>query len=427
MRSMIRRLGLARRGPRRARRLWTAVEPTPPDPILGLVARFKRDPDPRAVNLAQGAYRDDRGAPFVLPSVVEAERRVAEELAAGGSDKEYLGIEGSEAFLNASTALALGGDSLALAEGRIAAVQTLSGTGALRVAAESLSKVAGVQDIYLSNPSWANHAKIFQAAGLRTHEYTYLDAGTGTSLDIRGLLADLSDPNVVPEGAVVLLHACAHNPTGVDPNQDQWREIASVFQARNLKPLFDSAYQGYASGDLDADAFPIRLFERLGMQIIVCQSFAKSMGLYGERVGAMFVVTGSEEEAHAVLSQVKQTVIRPMYSSPPLHGARLATMLLTDTELNAQWQSELKGMVCRIETMRRSLVSSLEAEEGRSWAHITDQIGMFAYTGLTSNQVDCLLNDHGIYLPSDGRISLAGMKSDDVEKVASAILKVAAE
>jgi aspartate aminotransferase len=411
----------------RGRRLWTAVKPTAPDPILGLVARFKQDPDPGAVNLAQGAYRDDRGAPFVLPSVVEAERRVALALATGASDKEYLGIEGSPSFIAASTALALGANSPALAQGRVAAFQTLSGTGALRIAAESLSKVAGVRDIYLSNPSWANHAKIFQAAGLRTHEYTYLDTDTGTSLDMPGLLADLKDPNVVPDGAVVLLHACAHNPTGIDPTQDQWRDIANVFQARDLKPLFDSAYQGYASGDLETDAFPIRLFERRGIPSIVCQSFAKSMGLYGERVGAMFIVTESPEEMQAVLSQVKQTVIRPMYSSPPLHGARLATMLLTDTELNAQWQAELKGMVDRIETMRQSLVASLEAEEGRSWTHITDQIGMFAFTGLTSDQVDCLLDDHGIYLPNDGRISLAGMKPGDIEKVASAMRKVVAE
>ena len=214
------------------------------------------------------------------------------------SNKEYLGIEGSEAFLNASTALALGGDSLALAEGRIAAVQTLSGTGALRVAAESLSKVAGVQDIYVSNPA-GQTTRRFSRRRLRTHEYTYLDAGTGTSLDMHGLLADLSNPSVVPEGAVVLLHACAHNPTGIDPNHEEWREISKVFQARNLKPLFDSAYQGYASGDLDTDAFPIRLFERLGIQIIVCQSFAKSMGLYGERVGPCSFGRSSEEEAEA--------------------------------------------------------------------------------------------------------------------------------
>ncbi len=417
----------ARPIPRRTRRhLWSGVRPIPPDPILGLVARFKRDPDPGAVNLAQGAYRDDRGLPFVLRSVVEAERRVAQSLSEGASDKEYLGIEGCPAFLAASTALALGADSPALAQGRVAAVQSLSGTGALRIAAESLGRIAGVRDVYLSNPSWANHAKIFQAAGLRTHQYTYLDTETGTSLDMPGFIADLEDPDIVPDGAVVLLHACAHNPTGIDPTQEQWQDIASIFQKRKLKPLFDSAYQGYASGDLDTDAFPIRLFERRGIPIIVCQSFAKSMGLYGERVGAMFIVTESEKETSAVLSNVKQTVVRPMYSSPPLHGARLATMLLTDSELNAQWRAELKSMVGRIESMRQSLVASLEVERGRSWTHITDQIGMFAYTGLTSDQVARML-ENGIYLTNDGRISLAGMKPDDVEKVASAMRKVVAE
>ena len=416
----------------RRRGLFAGVAPVPADPILGLVARFKQDRNPHAVNLAQGAYRDDAGAPFVLKSVIRAEARILADLQGGALDKEYLGIEGSPAFLRATARFALGDDSPALTDGRVATLQSLSGTGALRLAADALAAVGGAREVFLSTPSWGNHAKIFQAAGLATKGYTYLDAATGTSLDLQGMLSDLSSPDKVPAGSVVLLHACAHNPTGVDPTPNQWRAIADVFEARGLVPLFDSAYQGYASGDPVIDAFALREFDaRSGgdgsgiPRMVVCQSYAKNMGLYGERVGAVNFVCATRPEAEAVLSHVKQNVVRPMYSSPPLHGARVATLLLEDSVLHAEWCEELALMSDRIAEMRRQLVSALEAgQPQRSWRHITDQIGMFAYTGLSQAHVTRLLDAHGIYLTSDGRMSLAGLKSGDVDYVAKAVLEV---
>ena len=404
------------------RQLWGAVKPVPPDPILGLVARFKKDPNPKAVNLAQGAYRDGDGKPFVLPSVVKAERRVLQQLAEGSTNKEYLGSEGNPDFLAASIRFAFGEHSNALAEKRVAAiqvtalltaappvaptdrttdflcrqVQSLSGTGALRLAADTLKTVAGVDTIFISDPSWGNHRKIFEAAGLRVESYTYLDKKSGTTLDFDGLLSDLRSARIAP-GSVVLLHCSAHNPTGVDPTPEQWRQLADVFAARKLVPLFDSAYQGYASGDPDVDAFAIREFDSRGKDAIpamlVCQSYAKNMGLYGERVGALAIVAGSAEAAANLHANITTRIIRPMYSSPPVHGSRLATVLLTDAELNAEWRAELKTMADRIISMREELVAELvrKGQPLERWRHISDQIGMFAYTGLTPEQVFLLI------------------------------------
>ena len=294
------------------RQIWQAVKPVPPDPILGLVARYKKDPNPNAVNLAQGAYRDGEGKPFVLPSVVKAERRVAQQLNDGSVNKEYLGSDGNADFLAASAKFAFGEDSNATREKRVATIQSLSGTGALRLAAETLIRVAGVKKIWISNPSWGNHAKVFEAAGLAVEYYTYLDKKSGTTLDFDGLVNDLSSSKI-PEGSVILLHCSAHNPTGVDPSAEQWKKIADIFAQRKLVPLFDSAYQGYASGDPDTDAFAIREFDSRGKEsiptMLVCQSYAKNMGLYGERVGALLIVTETPESAAAVLTNVGVKVI----------------------------------------------------------------------------------------------------------------------
>ena len=410
-----------------ARTIFTSTKPVPPDPILGLVARYKADPNPYAVNLAQGAYRDEFGQPFVLSAVKKAEMLIASQLANGEIDKEYLGIEGNPDFLHATAKFAFGESLHDQLLPRLAVVQSLSGTGALRLAADTLFTVANVKHIYLSDPSWGNHAKIFQASGLETRQYRYLDRETGTTLDFQSMREDMETH--VPKGSVVLLHACAHNPTGIDPTPDQWSELSDIFVRRGLIPLFDSAYQGYASGDPDVDALSIREFaSRKEIEtMLVCQSYAKNMGMYGERVGALNIVTRCEEERDAVLSQVKQTVIRPMYSSPPLHGSRLASLLLTNSELHEEWRSDLMRMALRIQNVRRELVVALERQPGNgdtSWRHITDQIGMFAFTGSTETMVDELLSKHGIYLTRDGRMSLAGMKSDEVERVAGAMVEV---
>ena len=270
-------LNLPRPWPRRtlsalAASAWHATTPLPADPILGLVAAFKEDTAAQKVNLAQGAYRTDAGTPFVLASVKEAERRVAADLRDGRSDKEYLPIEGHAAFRRLSAELVLGGESPSLREGRVATLQTLSGTGALSVAAAALHRVGGIDDIYVPDPSWGNHQPIFTGAGLRVHKYTYLDE-RGTGLDFDGMARDLA---ALPEGCAVLLHACAHNPTGVDPSVEQWGRLAQLFVRRGILVLFDSAYQGYASGDLDADGAAVRLFEAAGVLPVVCQSYAKS-------------------------------------------------------------------------------------------------------------------------------------------------------
>ena len=259
-------LNLPRSWPRRtlsalAASAWHATAHLPADPILGLVAAFKEDTAPQKVNLAQGAYRTDAGTPFVLASVKEAERRVAADLRDGLSDKEYLPIEGHAAFRRLSAELVLGGESPSLREGRVATLQTLSGTGALSVAAAALRRVGGIEDIFVPSPSWGNHQPIFTGAGLRVHAYSYLDE-RGTGLDFEAMARELA---ALPEGCAVLLHACAHNPTGVDPSAEQWARLAQLFVGRRVLVLFDSAYQGYASGDLDADAAAVRLFEKAGL------------------------------------------------------------------------------------------------------------------------------------------------------------------
>nr|ABI13182.1 aspartate aminotransferase [Emiliania huxleyi] len=313
--------------------------------------------------------------------------------------------------------------------------------------------MAGARTIHVPDPSWGNHGHIFRSAGLEVQNYAYLDHRTGTTLDFDGMRAALSG---LPRGSVVLLHACAHNPTGIDPSGEQWQELAELFAGRGLVALFDSAYQGYASGDLDADAASVRAFEAAGVLPVACQSYAKSLGLYGERIGAVNFVCASREEAEAVLSTVKQTIVRPAYSSPPLHGARLAAealapstasvsapaggstplsprrQVLGDAALFAQWRGELRGMANRVHRMRVLLADALRAEgapspDGGDWGHVVDQIGMFAYTGLSASHVDSLRERHHVYLTRDGRMSMAAMKPADIEYVARAVRSVLAE
>lgn len=401
----------------------------PADPILGMTVAFLADPSPRKVNVAQGVYRTDEGTPFVLSSVIEAERRVASALERGDTNKEYLPIEGYADFRALTAQLVLGSDSAAIKEERVATLQTISGTGAVSVAGESLRKIAGLEAIYVPDPSWSNHQHIMRNAGLEVRTYPYLDATTGTTLDFDGFTGALSREDAIPRGSAVLLHASAHNPTGIDPTPSQWERLAHIFAERELVAVFDSAYQGYASGDLDADAASVRTFERAGVLPIVCQSYAKSMGLYGERIGAVNFVCATKEEADAVLSHVKQRVIRPVYSSPPLHGARLAAEVLGDAALFAQWKQELRTMSERVQRMRADLAAELRrieapAPDGGAWEHITSQIGMFAYTGLSPEHVDALRNEHHIYMTRDGRAAMASLKPGDIGYVASAIKQV---
>jgi len=400
---------------------WAAVAEVPQDPILGLVAQFKADPDPQKVGLAQGAYRTDDGEPFVLGSVKAAEAAVI----AAGEDKEYLPIEGLASFRELSARFALGDDSKAVKEGRVACIQTLSGTGSLRVAADFLKSVAGVSTVWMPKPTWGNHKNVFATAGLTIKQYAYIDK-KGTGLDFKGMVEDLSTAS---HGDAVLLHACAHNPTGVDPSTEQWNELPGLFVKHGLVPLFDSAYQGYATGDPVVDAASMRAFEAAGVPgLMVCQSYAKNMGLYGERVGALLVVCGSDAEQRAVLSQLKQIIVRPMWSSPPLHGARVAARLMGDDNLRQSWYMDLQTMSGRLRRMRQMLTAELRRIGAPGdWSHIEQQIGMFAYTGLSAEQVEKLQGRYHIYLTRDGRMSIAGLKPKDIEYVAAGLKDVTTE
>lgn len=303
----------------------------------------------------------------MLPSVRAAEEKVVQSKL----DKEYAGITGVPAFTKAAVLLAYGPDSPAVKEDRIAVTQSISGTGALRIGGAFLERFyPHGKTIYIPTPSWANHKAVFSDSGLEVKQYKYYNKET-IGLDFDGMLADLK---AAPNQSMVLLHACAHNPTGVDPTQEQWREISKVVKEKGHLPFFDMAYQGFASGDTDRDAYAVRLFVQEGHNIVLAQSFAKNMGLYGERVGAFSIVCDSTEEKQRVDSQIK-ILVRPLYSNPPVHGARIASEILNDPALNKQWLGEVKGMADRIIEMRALLKKNLKELGSRhNWDHITDQV-----------------------------------------------------
>jgi aspartate aminotransferase len=370
------------------------------------------------VSLGVGAFRDNNGKPVVLSSIREAQRRLLER----NTDMEYSGIDGVPAFIKHSQELVFG-EHMSKLKGLLATSQTLSGTGALRLAFEYLNawlpKDANRQ-VFVPKPTWANHKAIIQQSGLTAADYRYYKAETN-GLDLDGLVADLG---AAPARSVVLLHACAHNPTGVDPTPQQWKEILKVCKAKDHFIVFDSAYQGFASGDPEKDSFSYKLFLDNGVQYLLCQSFAKNMGLYGYRTGALHVVCGTPEEQQAVLSQLK-ILVRPMYSNPPVEGARIAAEVLGDPQLKSEWHKELKGMAGRIQAMRQALVDELKAVGStKNWSHITDQIGMFCFTGLNPKQVQQLREEQHIYMTNDGRISLAGLNTKNVKFVAQGIHNV---
>ncbi|GLC63912.1 aspartate transaminase aat1 [Pleodorina starrii] len=402
--------------------MWEQVQQAPPDPIIGVTDGWRADPDPRKLNLGVGAYRTEEGKPYVLKAVREAEQQI---LADPAMNKEYLPISGNAEFNRLARTLALGPNSPAIREARVATVQALSGTGSLRVGAEFLSThlpASFPRIVYLPNPTWGNHKSIFGKAGFQVREYRYFDAAT-RGLDFGGMTADLT---AAPPGSVVLLHACAHNPTGVDPSREQWRQLLELTRRTRLVPFFDSAYQGFASGDLDADAAAVRLFAEAGLELVLAQSFAKNMGLYGERAGALSVVTKSREVATRVESQLK-LVIRPMYSNPPMHGAAIAARVMGDPKLNAMWQEELRGMAKRIKAMRQVLYDQLRARNiPGDWSFVLKQIGMFSFTGLSRSQCETLVKKWHIHLTLDGRISMAGLSADTAPYLAEAIADVVA-
>nr|VWO96684.1 Aspartate aminotransferase (EC [Ganoderma boninense] len=396
--------------------VWSAVPAGPPDPILGVTEAFKADKDPRKINLGVGAYRDENGKPYVLNAVKKAEETLAKQ----NPDKEYLPITGLPEFTASAAKLAYGADSVPLKEGCVAVTQSISGTGALRIGGAFLGRFyPHVKTIYLPVPSWGNHTPIFRDSGLEVKGYRYFDKKT-VGLDFEGLKEDL---RAAPEKAIVLLHACAHNPTGVDPTPEQWKEISDIVKEKQLFPFFDMAYQGFASGNTTRDAFAVRYFVEQGHQVAVSQSFAKNMGLYGERVGAFSLVTSSPEERARVDSQLK-IVVRPMYSNPPLHGARIASTILRDEQLYGLWESEVKHMADRIIEMRDRLYDNLVSQKTPGeWNHIKKQIGMFSFTGLTQPQTKALAEKAHIYMTADGRISMAGLNGNNIDYFSESVSK----
>ncbi|ONK79252.1 uncharacterized protein A4U43_C01F4470 [Asparagus officinalis] len=405
---------MASQNPNESLSVFSNIAQAPEDPILGVTVAFNKDQSPLKVNLGVGAYRTEEGKPLVLNVVRKAEQLLVNDQS---RVKEYLPITGLADFNKLSAKLIFGADSPAIQESRVTTVQCLSGTGSLRVGGEFLARHYHERTIYIPQPTWGNHPKIFTLAGLSVKTYRYYDPST-RGLNFQGLLEDLT---AATPGAIVLLHACAHNPTGVDPTVDQWEQIRRLMRSKGLLPFFDSAYQGFASGSLDADAQSVRMFVADGGECFAAQSYAKNMGLYGERVGALSIVCKSADVAGRVESQLK-LVIRPMYSNPPIHGASIVATILKNSEMYNEWTMELKAMADRIISMRQQLFDALQTRgTPGDWSHIIKQIGMFTFTGLNSEQVAFMTKEYHIYMTSDGRISMAGLSSRTVPHLADAI------
>ncbi|MCL4758964.1 MAG: aspartate/tyrosine/aromatic aminotransferase [Rhodocyclaceae bacterium] len=392
--------------------LFANVEMAPRDPILGLNEAYNADQRPGKVNLGVGVYYDDNGKIPLLAAVREAEKARLEAAPPRG----YLPIEGPAAYNSAVQNLVFGAGADLVAAGRVVTVEALGGTGALKVGADFLRRLLPQAGAWISDPSWENHRALFESSGFTVGTYAYFDATT-RGVDFPAMRTALAG---LPAGSVVVLHACCHNPTGADLTEAQWQEVVAACRERALVPFLDIAYQGFAEGT-EADAVAVRLFAASGMQFLVSSSFSKSFSLYGERVGALSIVTASKEEAARVLSQVKR-VIRTNYSNPPTHGGAIVAAVLNSPELRAMWEDELGGMRSRIRAMRTSLVDTLRAVGVKQdFSFVTAQRGMFSYTGLSVAQVDRLREEFGIYAVSTGRICLAALNTRNIEHVAKAI------
>lgn len=396
---------------------WTDVPTAPLDPILGVNARFNADTDPRKVNVSIGAYRTDDGKPLVLNCVKKAERQLLQHLEESILNKEYLPQRGDVAYAKLCQQMLFGEDSPLLKEGKVATVQSLSGTGALRLGAEFVKRFAKGKEVYISNPTWGTHTSIMQHADVPTQKYRYWNVAQ-RNLDLDGMLADLT---AAPDGSIIMLHAAAHNPTGVDPTKEQWDQIMEVCRQKGHLCWFDSAYQGFATGDLEKDAYAMRNFANNGLPLFVSQSFAKNFGLYGERMGTFSVTCANPEAVQAVTGNL-DVIIRNLYSNPPKHGANIVKTVLSDPALYQEWRDELMGMSVRIQDMRKAMKDELDRlGTPGSWTHITSQIGMFSFTGLTVEQSKAMVDKHHIYMLSNGRISMAGVTSGNVKYIAQAI------
>ncbi len=395
--------------------ILSGVQMAPRDPILGVTEAFNADTNPNKVNLGVGVYYDDSGKVPLLECVKRAEKLRMET----APNRGYLPIDGLAAYDRAVQALVFGADAPAVRDKRIVTVQALGGTGGLKVGADFLRRVDPDATVWISNPSWENHRALFEAAGFAVEAYPYYDAKT-RGLDFAGMTAALDK---LPAGAVVVLHACCHNPTGVDLDPEQWTRVIEIVRRRGLVPFLDLAYQGFGDG-IDTDGAIVRRFAEAMSSVFVASSFSKSFSLYGERVGALSILAGSADEAARVLSQVKR-IVRTNYSNPPTHGGQVVATVLTTPELRALWEKELGGMRERIKAMRKALVDGIHKRApGADFSFVLAQRGMFSYSGLSKAQVDRLREEHSIYAIDTGRICVAALNSANVGTVAEAIAEV---
>lgn len=392
--------------------IFAGMEFASRDPVLGLNETFIADRRNDKINLGIGVYYNAKGKLPILRAVSQAESYIT----SSSSSHAYLPIDGLHAYNLAVQTLLFGAETAVVDLRRVVTVQTLGGTGALRVGADFLKQLKPDVSVAISDPSWENHRAIFESAGFNVHSYRYYDASK-QNLDRAGLSQDLK---ALPEGTIVVLHACCHNPTGIDFNSDDWQDVLAIVQANRLIPFIDFAYQGFGSG-IEKDASAIRLFAEAGVAFLVASSFSKSLSLYGERVGALTFITQSENEAIRVLSQVKR-VVRTNYSSPPSHGAKLVAKIFFTPVLRQLWEEELNQMRERVLSMRSDLVSGL-AQYG-DFSFICRQQGMFSYLGLNLNQVHELRSKFGIYLLDNGRINMAALNEDNLNGVIAAIAEV---
>jgi aromatic-amino-acid transaminase len=395
--------------------LFSAVEMAPRDPILGLNEQFAADPNPNKVNLGVGVYYDENGKLPLLACVAAAEQQLVE----AAKPRGYLPIDGIAAYDQAVQGLVFGADSDIVKSKRVATVQTLGGTGGLKIGADFLKRVNPGATVLISDPSWENHRALFTNAGFEVANYPYYDAAA-RGIDFAAMLAALQ---AAAPGTVVVMHACCHNPTGCDLTMSQWIDVVAVVKARGLVPFLDMAYQGFGSG-LAEDGAAVELFAASGLDFFVSTSFSKSFSLYGERVGALSVVCQSAEEAARVLSQLK-VVIRTNYSNPPIHGAQIVATVLMTPALRARWEQELAAMRARIKAMRLALVDRLAAAGVKqNLDFITRQQGMFSYSGLNVRQMQRLRSEFGIYGVDSGRICVAALNPKNLDAVAAAIANV---
>lgn len=395
--------------------MFEHIQAAPADPILGLNDAYKKDPNPNKINLGVGVYKDEQGHTPILKAVKQSEERLLFQ----EKSKTYLSIEGRPNYRSAVQTLLFGEGHPIISKQLAQTAHTPGGTGALRVAAEFIKKHLPEATIWVSNPTWANHQSVFQSVGLEVGSYSYYNADSKT-LDFEAMLASLSQ---IPEGDVVLFHGCCHNPTGIDPTPEQWYQLAKLCSKQGFLALFDFAYQGFGQS-LNDDAQGLRTFLDHVPEMMIASSFSKNFGLYNERVGALTIVCETSEQAESAFTQIKRC-IRTNYSNPPSHGSAVVAEILNDAELYALWESELDTMRTRIHEMRSLFVNTLRAKGvEQDFSFISQQQGMFSFSGLTPDQVNQLRNEFGIYIVGSGRINVAGMTHDNMAPLCEAIAQV---